>query len=71
LLALPPTLWVLGFDDLCGGGQVFADVVEVQQVAALLSKVFLELVHDPRCAIAHAVDAGAVSQSGRLRGGPP
>ena len=71
LLPLPPSLRVLGFEDQRRGGQIFTDMLEVQQVVPLRPEVLLELGHDPRRAIAHAVNADAFAQPGGLRRGPP
>ena len=46
----------VGRDRCRGGGQVFADVIEINQVAALIAELLLDLADDPGRAVADRVD---------------
>jgi hypothetical protein len=47
----------------CGRTQVFAHMVEIQQVTALRAKLRFDLVSDPRGAIAYRMDRGASAKA--------
>src|SRR5271170_6216291 len=67
LLFLQPPQGLFGSDHLGSRrGQIFADVIKVDEVSALGAEVVVELFHDPRRAIAQAVDKGMGVQSTAL-----
>jgi hypothetical protein len=57
----------VGRDRSRGGGQVFADVIEINQVAALIAELLLDLADDPGCAVADRVDPGVRPEAGANR----
>ena len=46
----------VGRDRFGGGGQVFANMIEINQIAALVAELLLDLPDDPRCAVADRVN---------------
>ena len=48
LLTAPPSSFLARRHGEGGGGQIFADMVEVDQIGALAAKVLGELIDDPR-----------------------
>src|SRR5574337_876435 len=59
----------VGRDRRRGGGQVFADVIEINQVAALVAKPRLDLADDPGRAVADRVNPGVRPEAGANRAG--
>ena len=59
----------VGRDRSRGGGQVFADVIEINQVAALIAELLLDLADDPGRAVADRVDPGVRPEAGANRAG--
>ena len=57
VLGFSPGSGSLGPAGRRGGGQVFADMEKIDQIAALVSEDFATLEIDPRRAVAHAADA--------------
>src|SRR5271157_3445162 len=60
--------WV-GRDRRRGGAQVFADVIEINQVAALIAELLLDLADDPGRAVADRVNPGVRPEAGANRAG--
>jgi hypothetical protein len=54
----------VGRDRRRGGGQVFADVVEINQVAALIAELLLDLADNPGRAVADRVNPGVRPKAG-------
>ena len=48
----------VGRDRFGSSGQVFANVIEINQIAALVAELRLDLTHDPGRAVAHRVNLG-------------
>jgi hypothetical protein len=46
----------VGRDRFRGGGQVFANVIEINQIAALIAELLLDLADDPGRAVADSVN---------------
>ena len=57
----------VGRDCCRGGAQVFADVIEINQVAALVAELLLDLADDPGCAVADRVNPGVRPEPGANR----
>ena len=58
LLRLHPELAMrgVGRDRFGGGGQIFANVIEINQITALVAELLLDLTHDPWRAVAERVN---------------
>ena len=59
----------VGRDRRRGGAQVFADVIEINQVAALIAELLLDLADDPGRAVADRVNPGVRPEAGANRAG--
>ena len=69
LLRLHPSLATRGVGGDCfgGGGQIFANVIEINQIAALVAELLLHLTHDPWRAVAESVNPRARPEAGANR----
>src|SRR5438270_12532240 len=61
-LFVHPGMLVLSGDAFGGRSQVFADVIQIDEVSALKSESQFDLLGDPRSAIPHAMDPGRGSR---------
>jgi hypothetical protein len=57
----------VGRDCRRGGTQVFADVIEINQVAALVAELLFDLADDPGRAVADRVNPGVRREAGANR----
>ena len=57
----------VGRDGCRGGGQVFADVIEINSIAALVAELRLDLADDPWRAVAESVNPGVRPEAGANR----
>src|SRR5208283_3328969 len=69
LLRLHPAVACVrvGRDRCRGGAQVFADVIEINQVAVLVAELRLDLADDPGRAVADRVNPGFAPNPARAR----
>src|SRR5271163_2420209 len=69
LLSLHPGLSRGGVrrDRLGGGTQILADMIEINQVAALSAKLLLHLAYDPGSSVSDRVDVGVRAETGPNR----
>src|SRR5208337_589821 len=59
----------VGRDRFGGGAQILANMIEIDQVAALIAKLLLDLAHNPWRAIADRVDPRVRPEAGANRAG--
>src|ERR1700678_2144665 len=52
---------------LGGFAQIFADMIEIDQVGALHAESLFRLAHDPRCSVSDRVDMGIRAEAGADR----
>src|SRR5208282_6075712 len=56
-----------GRDRLGGGAQIFTNMIEIYQIAALIAELLLDLAHDPRRAVADRMNPRVRSEAGANR----
>src|SRR5580765_3910154 len=64
LLPSGPLVLFIGWDYLAGClGQILADMIEIQQIRALLAKVVTKFIHNPRSTVAQSVHLSFLIQT--------